>query len=215
MHSRGLNCPSPAQGCRSALPSGSIRRATAQRDRWKWARWTTLLVAALVCGLALTEVASAGPTSRASASAYFEAAVRGDPAAQAKLAEMYAKTSQKEAFQWCWRAAQQGHAGAQLQLAEMFANGQGVPKHLVTAYVWAHLAQSNAVGDEMTAKADQMIVRLADQMSVNDIREALHRADDWKPQPEARPPERTETKNGSGFSLATDSSQGERRTGRR
>ena len=194
------------------------------KDVCRWRGYAAALVAAIFCGVALAGVSSAGPSWRPSAnansagpstSAYYEAAVRGDAAAQAKLAEQYANSSQKDAFQWCWRAAQQGHAGAQLQLAEMFANGQGVPKHLVTAYYWAHLAQSNAVGDEMIAKADQMIVSLADQMSVDQIREALHRAEDWKPQLEARPPERAETKNGPGFSLATDSSQGERRTGRR
>jgi len=226
-------CPAPAQGCRGESLSGSTRRAAADQSAnraaglrqggWKWCRYVTSMVAAIFCIVALTGFASAGPSSRPSANAYsagpsasafYEAAVRGDAAAQAKLAEQYVKSSQKDAFQWCWRAARQGHAGAQLQLADMFANGQGVPKHLVTAYFWAHLAQSNAVGDEMTAKADRMIVRLADQMSPAEIREALHRAEDWKPQPEAKPTERLDAKSGAGgFSLATDNSQGERRIG--
>lgn len=179
----GISSQSRSFNCRTSAPSGSLLAGASGRS-WIWRG----LMAAIV--IATTGVcAQAGPAtgSRPSPTAYYEAAVRGDPEAQAKLAETQAKTSVKQAFQWSWRAAQQGHAGAQLQLSEMFASGQGVPKHLVTAYVWAHLAQANATDSATTERADRMIVQLAEQMSNADIREALRRAADWKPQPETRP----------------------------
>jgi hypothetical protein len=177
------------------------------------------LVAVAVLGVIPTGIASAGPTapSRASPNAYYEAAVRGDPTAQAKLAALYAKDSHPQAFQWSWRAAHQGHAEAQLQLSEMFASGNGTPKDLVTAYLWAHLAQTYAVGEPTTEKADRMIVRLAQELSDTEIKEALRRAIGWQPRPEAKPADRTEARSGDGeIALVTASTgPGIRRAGPR
>jgi hypothetical protein len=148
------------------------------------------LFTGVVLGVTLVASATAGPTLGpvGAGSPYYEAAVRGDPTAQAMLGAQYAKTSDAQAaFQWIWRAAQQGHGGAQLELAEMFATGRTVPKHLVIAYQWAYLAQGNADDAETTAKADQLIGRLAQQLSNAEIKDALRRATDWKPRRELQP----------------------------
>ena len=73
------------------------------------------------------------PASERSYHDYYEAAVRGDPDAQASLAALYARDAGRPhadayAFQWFMRAAGQGHAQAQLMLSEIFAAGKGVPK---------------------------------------------------------------------------------------
>ncbi len=148
------------------------------------------LFTGVVLGVTLVASATAGPTLGpvGAGSPYYEAAVRGDPTAQAMLGAQYAKTSDAQAaFQWIWRAAQQGHGGAQLELAEMFAAGRTVPKHLVTAYQWAYLAQGNAGDAETTAKADQLISQLAQQLSNAEIKDALRRAAEWKPRRELQP----------------------------
>lgn len=142
-----------------------------------------------ILGAALIGVATAGPTlgPLGAGSPYYEAAVRGDAAAQARLGLQYRGNDAQLAFQWLWRAAQQGHGAAQLEIADMFATGRTVPKHLVTAYQWAHLAQGSAEDRETAAKADGLINQLARQMSEADIKDALRRAADWQPRREVQP----------------------------
>ncbi|MCC6778498.1 MAG: sel1 repeat family protein [Hyphomicrobiales bacterium] len=144
-----------------------------------------------ILGAALIGVATAGPTlgPLGAGSPYYEAAVRGDAAAQARLGLQYRGNDAQLAFQWLWRAAQQGHGAAQLEIADMFATGRTVPKHLVTAYQWAHLAQGGAEDRETAAKADGLINQLAPQMSEADIKDALRRAADWQPRREVQQPQ--------------------------
>jgi TPR repeat protein len=44
------------------------------------------------------------------------------------------------AFELCRKAAESGYDAAQNNLALMYANGQGVSKDLVSAYMWIDLA---------------------------------------------------------------------------
>lgn len=157
------------------------------------------LFTGVILGVTMVASATAGPTLAplGTGSPYYEAAVRGDPAAQARLGAQYKGSDAQAAFQWLWRAAQQGHGGAQLELADMFATGRTVPKHLVTAYQWAHLAQTHADDPDTTAKADQLIGRLARQLSDAEIRDALRRAADWQPRREVQPQSRVSPTTGT------------------
>ena len=108
-----------------------------------------IILAAIALTMALAGPADGGPALRPAAERSYQAAVRGDPDAQADLAASYARgdgvpQSDALAFQWCLRAAGQGHAEAQLMLSGLFASGKGVPQDYVTAYKWASLAAANA-----------------------------------------------------------------------
>ena len=119
----------------------------------------------------------------------YEAAVRGDPDAQASLAVFHANEaggpqSNAYALQWFIRAAGQGHAQAQLMLSEIFAAGKGVPKNNLAAYKWASVAAASAREPQTTENAVAMLKLLAPQMSQAQIVEARSLAAGWKPKPE-------------------------------
>jgi hypothetical protein len=148
-----------------------------------------IFLAAIALIMAMAGRADGGPALLPAAERSYQAAVRGDPDAQADLAASYARgdgvpQSDAFAFQWCLRAAAQGHAEAQLMLSGLFANGKGVPQDYVTAYKWASLAAASAREPDTLEKVVKTIRFLAPQLSDAEISEARARASDWKPRQE-------------------------------
>ncbi len=75
--------------------------------------------------------------------------------------------------------AEQGDADAQFNLGVMYAEGRGVPKDYVQAYMWLSLAA--AQGHEPARKA--RVKKLAKKMTLAQLDEAQWLAREWKPNP--------------------------------
>jgi TPR repeat protein len=109
-------------------------------------------------------------------------AERGDPRAQFWIGHFYFEgkgdlpQNFSEALKWLQRAADQQEAYAQYFLGSMYFKGEGVPRDLVTSYMWFSLAA--AQGDDTATKARD---RLAAHMTPAQIAEAKKRASEWKP----------------------------------
>ena len=109
------------------------------------------------------------------------AAEQGDIGAQYDLGLMYAKGhgvphDYVEAAKWYRKAAEQGHTGAQHDLGVLYFNGEGVPQDFVQAHMWLNLAA--AQGDQ---KSQQVIDKVAKEMTSSQIAEAQRLAREWKP----------------------------------
>jgi TPR repeat protein len=135
---------------------------------------------------AVAHGASGAPPQSETAKPYYKLAAQGDPEAQAKLGELYAKgydveQSDATAFQWFMRAAAQGHSRAQLTLAEIWTNGRGVPRSDALAYRWATIAKMNSVDSDIRDAADKLIAQIATNLYADQIADARQRASEWKP----------------------------------
>ncbi|MBZ5672532.1 MAG: sel1 repeat family protein, partial [Acidobacteriia bacterium] len=75
-------------------------------------------------------------------------------------------------------AADQGIGDGQCYLGKMYAEGTGLPKDLVSAYLWMHLASQN--GAEQCSLG---LKALETEMKPDQVNEAKRRAAAWKPQP--------------------------------
>jgi TPR repeat protein len=73
----------------------------------------------------------------------------------------------QEAARWFRLAAAQGHTYAQTNLGIMYANGEGVPRNLVSARMWLSIASENGLEDAYKFRA-----RLEGVMTKADIEEA-------------------------------------------
>ena len=108
----------------------------------------------------------------------FEAAQRGDAAAQERIGRLYLDgperaRDERKAFFWTRRAALSGDGNAQYTLGQMYEGGRGAPQNLVGAIVWYKIALDS--GNE-SARAP--LERLKGQLSRDEIIEAeqqLHR----------------------------------------
>ena len=80
------------------------------------------------------------------------------------------------AAQWFRKAADQGNARAQGNLGVMYADGQGVPKDYVQAYMWFNLGAAG--GSELGGKNRDAI---AARMTPAQIGEAQRLSREWKP----------------------------------
>jgi len=76
---------------------------------------------------------------------------------------------------WYRKAAEQGDAHAQQRLRLAYANGEGVPKDFVKAYMYFNLA-SATISDAAEARDT-----LAKQMTSVQIAEAQRLTHEWKP----------------------------------
>ena len=63
----------------------------------------------------------------------------------------------------------------------MYSSGEGVPKDIVLAYMWADLAASGAPDDETRVLAIKNRDILVQGMSPEQIAEAQRMAREWKP----------------------------------
>ena len=81
-----------------------------------------------------------------------------------------------QAVKWFRLAANQGYANAQATLGFRYANGEGVPKDYVQAYMWSNLGAAG--GDELGGKNRDLV---AARMTPADISEAQRLSREWKP----------------------------------
>ena len=70
-----------------------------------------------------------------------EAAEMGDVNAQYSLGIINYESDKSESAKWYRMAAEQGQRRSQLLLGIMYIDGEGVPKDLVSAYMWISLAR--------------------------------------------------------------------------
>jgi TPR repeat protein len=82
-------------------------------------------------------------------------AERGDAAAQAEVAFMYAKgigveRNEAEAFRWYQKAAEQGHLNSQFNLGVIYAKGRGVEQDYTKSFIWYQKAAEHG---DVTAQA--------------------------------------------------------------
>ena len=108
----------------------------------------------------------------------FEAAKRGDAAAQERIGRLYLDgperaRDERKAFFWTRQAALSGDRNAQYTLAQMYESGRGIPQSRVGAVVWYKIALGS--GNE-SARAP--FERLKDLLTSDEMTEAeqqLHR----------------------------------------
>ena len=82
---------------------------------------------------------------------------------------------------WYRLAADQGDAGAQFNLGIMYANGEGVPKDYVLAYMWRNLAAAGASEADIREKAAKAREALAGMMTPAQVAEAQRMSREWRP----------------------------------
>ena len=116
---------------------------------------------------------------------YRAAAEQGHTTAQFSLGVMYAlgegfAQDYQEAARWFRTLADKAHGHAQNNLGDMYFKGQGVPQDYVLAHMWFTLAASNITDNyqEMAVKNRDMV---AEEMTPEQIAEALRLAGEWKP----------------------------------
>jgi len=80
-----------------------------------------------------------------------------------------------EARKWYRRAANQGHGRSRANLGVMYANGDGVPRNYVDAYMWFELAL--AAGFEDAVKYRSLVEEV---MTPEQVADARKRAKVWK-----------------------------------
>ncbi len=107
------------------------------------------------------------------------AAAQNDPSAQNDLGNLFfegegVKQDYAQAAYWYRGAAHRGHVQAQQQLGMMYFDGKGVEKDIRQAYYLTKLAALQ--GDDDAAA---MLKRIAPNLTVDQIREADTKADDW------------------------------------
>lgn len=99
-------------------------------------------------------------------------AIEGDAEAQRMLGLIFelglsSEGDQDEAPEWYMRAALRGLPAAQFQLAKLYIEGRGVPRDVVSSYVWMALAARAG-----HASARTLLPLLADSMTAKELLEA-------------------------------------------
>ena len=105
------------------------------------------------------------------------------------LGTMYEKglgtyRSYPEAAQWYRTCANQGLWEGQMELGFLYADGKGVPKDLVLAYMWLNLAAASAPQNDFVSMANDIAKQrdaLASTMTREQIAEAQRLSREWKP----------------------------------
>jgi len=78
------------------------------------------------------------------------------------------KTKEEKAANKALISAEQGAALAQFKLGKMYAEGVGVPKDMIYAYMWVNFSDAQGLGD----KASEYKSQLVTQMSATQMAEA-------------------------------------------
>jgi hypothetical protein len=92
--------------------------------------------------------------------------------------------SYPEAAQWYRTCANQGLWEGQMELGFLYADGKGVPKDLVLAYMWLNLAAASAPQNDFVSMANDIAKQrdaLASTMTREQIAEAQRLSREWKP----------------------------------
>ena len=119
---------------------------------------------------------------------YAKAAHQGHATGQNKLALMLyyglgIKENHTEAASWFLKAAEQGDPAAAMVVAELYDKGDGVPASKINAYVWFSIAADLGKEDALNQRET-----LANQLSPNDLNNALTRLSVWRGQQEKMQP---------------------------
>jgi TPR repeat protein len=116
-----------------------------------------------------------------------ERAQKGDADAQYELGKNY-ETGRiglpkdfTQAQHWYSEAAKQGDAYAEFALGVLFNFGKGVKRDYVQAYTWYERAVLHSTGGDRDSM-QEMRDRVAEQLSKQQIAEAQHAAETWKPE---------------------------------
>ena len=113
---------------------------------------------------------------------YAKAARQGHATGQNKLAVMHyyglgVKENHAEATHWFLKAAQQGDPAAAMVIAELYDKGDGVPASKINAYVWFSISADLGKEDALSQRS-----LLANQLSPNDLNNALTQLNVWRGQ---------------------------------
>lgn len=113
---------------------------------------------------------------------YAKAAGQGHATGQNKLAVMLyyglgVKENHAEAAHWFLKAAEQGDPAAAMVIAELYDKGDGAPASKINAYVWFSIAADLGKEDALNQRA-----HLANQLSPNDLNNALTQLNVWRGQ---------------------------------
>ena len=113
---------------------------------------------------------------------YAKAARQGHATGQNKLAVMHyyglgVKENHAEAAHWFLKAAEQADPAAAMVIAELYDKGDGVPASKISAYVWFSIAADLGKEDALNQRS-----QLANQLSPNDLNNALTQLNVWRAQ---------------------------------
>jgi uncharacterized protein len=78
--------------------------------------------------------------------------------------------------EWIRKVAEQRDANGQVSLGEMYRDGRGVPQDYVQAYMWFNLGVAKGA-----MRGAVLRDAIAKQMTPEQIAEAQHLAQEWKP----------------------------------
>lgn len=87
----------------------------------------------------------------------------------------------EEALKWYTRAAEQGEKSVQFLLAEMYLKGDGVPRNLLTSYMWIQIATSSTKPTDTAIKVMPPVFRKAftGKLTPEQIYQAKSTAEAW------------------------------------
>ena len=111
---------------------------------------------------------------------YRKAADQGYANAQNSLGNMFVDQDPAEALKWYRKAADQGDHCAQNNLGCMYAQGDGVPKDTVRAYMYFNLAAMDS-SSSFREKRENSREKVAKEMTTVQIAEAQKLSREWKP----------------------------------
>jgi TPR repeat protein len=89
-----------------------------------------------------------------------------------------------EAAQWFRKCASSGNWQGQMSLGGLYIEGKGVPKDLVSAYMWLNLAAATAPQNALVSMGNNIAKErdiLAAMMTPEQIAEAQRLSRAWKP----------------------------------
>lgn len=116
---------------------------------------------------------------------YKVAAEQGDAGAQGNLCSDYidkeTESDLGQAVYWCRRSAEQDHEFGQYLLGTLYLYGDGVQQDVIDAYKWFLLSQGRAQRPSMRQLATETLTEAAEYLTAEQIEEAKHRAETWKP----------------------------------
>jgi uncharacterized protein len=165
-----------------------LLEAESREDNMQWQKAHAMVVSAILVTLPALSSADAQPRRGDAASAQLiNAAERGDPRAQARIAFMYETgrglpQDHYQAAGWYHRAAESGYPPAQHRLGLLFDKGQGVPEDYVEAYKWLNLAAA-ATGPANREYYLRVRDAVARKMTNIQLSQAQWLSSHWRPRP--------------------------------
>lgn len=115
---------------------------------------------------------------------FAKAAEQGNVLAMAWLGQLHLSDKDPvSAAPWLLKNADHGGVVSQLHVAGMFRKGEGVPKDLVSAYMWANLAAAQVDHLSISEQAASIRNEVEGQMTPAQVAEAQRLSREWKPKP--------------------------------